>query len=113
MVGTLSHIHSYSALKSPHSVPFQRYVWVFLLYYGLYFGHTTWHVGSWFPGQGSDPHLLHWKLGILTAKLPKKSPSDWIYVQNLLAHNVFSGSGIWGRKPKRLEKGSQWTENWK
>ena len=26
------------------------------------FGLTVWHVGSWFPDQGSNLHTLHWKV---------------------------------------------------
>ena len=31
-----------------------------------FFGHTAWHVGSWFPSQESNPCPLHCKCGILT-----------------------------------------------
>ena len=33
------------------------------------------HVGSSFPYQGSNPCLLHWKLRVLTTRLPRKSPA--------------------------------------
>ena len=38
-----------------------------------FFGHTKRHVGSWFPDQGSNLHLLHWEHGILTTRPPGKS----------------------------------------
>ena len=30
-------------------------------------------MGSWFSNQGLNPHLLHWKLGILTTGLSGKT----------------------------------------
>ena len=38
------------------------------------FGHAMEYVGSWFPDQGSNPKLMHWKHGILTTGPPGKSP---------------------------------------
>ena len=35
----------------------------YLLNLFLCFGHVTWHVGSQFPNQDSDPCPLHWKAG--------------------------------------------------
>ena len=32
----------------------------------FFFGHTMRHVGSWFPDQGSNPHPVQWKCGVLT-----------------------------------------------
>ena len=32
----------------------------------LFLGHTLWHIGSYFPDQGSNPCPLHWKYRILT-----------------------------------------------
>ena len=37
------------------------------------FGLTTWHVGSYFPNQGSNPHPLYWQCGALTTGPPVKS----------------------------------------
>ena len=45
---------------------------------------VTRHVGSWFPDQGSNPHPLQWKRGVLTAGLPGKS-----------LHSLKSGSEEW------------------
>ena len=39
----------------------------------LFFDCTTWHVGSWFLDQGSNPRPLYWKLGVLTIGQPGKS----------------------------------------
>ena len=38
------------------------------------FGHVTWHVGSYFPNQGLNPHPLPWKHGVLATGLPRKPP---------------------------------------
>ena len=46
-----------------------------IIYLFIYlFGHTTWHAGSQFPDQGSNPRPLQWKRGVLTTGLPGKSP---------------------------------------
>ena len=46
-------------------MPFLRYIkekgWNIL----STFGGAAWHVGSWFPNQGSNPHPLHWKCTVL------------------------------------------------
>ena len=34
------------------------------------FGHAPRHVGSLFPSQAWNPHPLHWKLRVLTTRLP-------------------------------------------
>ena len=39
-----------------------------------FFGHAMEYVGSWFPDQGSNTKLMHWKHGVLTTGLPGKSP---------------------------------------
>ena len=44
-------------LRSPNSRSF------------CFFGHALQHVGSLFPGQGSNPCPLHWKPEVLTAGL--------------------------------------------
>ena len=36
------------------------------IYVFLFLGHTLWHIGSYFPDQGSNPCPLHWKYRILT-----------------------------------------------
>ena len=45
-----------------------------LIFNCLFFGCTTWHVGSLFPDQESNLCPLHWKHEILTTGLPGKSP---------------------------------------
>ena len=38
-----------------------------------FFWHIAWHVGSQFPDQESNLHLLPWKHRVLTIELPAKS----------------------------------------
>ena len=45
-----------------------------LIFNCLFFGCTTWHVGSLFPDQGSNPRPLYQKHEILTTGLPENSP---------------------------------------
>ena len=48
------------------------------------FDRTKWHVGSKFPNQVSNPHLLQWKLGVLTTGPPGKSrPGPFYYSTQL------------------------------
>ena len=35
-----------------------------------------WHVGSWFPDQGSNLHPVHWKHGVLTTRPSGNPPSS-------------------------------------
>ena len=39
-----------------------------------FLGGAVWHVGSYFPDQGLNPHPLHWKRRVLTTGPPGKSP---------------------------------------
>ena len=41
----------------------KRVCFCFLFYF---LGHAVQYVGSYFPKQGSIPHLLHWKCAVLT-----------------------------------------------
>ena len=45
-------------------------------FFNLIFWLTMWHVGSQFPHQGSNPHPLQWKHGVLTTEPPEKSQKD-------------------------------------
>ena len=45
----------------------------FYLFVELFFGLTAWHVESFFPDQGSNPHPLQWKHEFLTTGPPGKS----------------------------------------
>lgn len=42
------------------------------------FGHITWHVGSLFPNQGSNPHSLHCRYGVLTTGPLRKSTFNFL-----------------------------------
>ena len=42
------------------------------------FSHIVRHVGSCFPDQRSNPHLLHWKHGVLTTGPPGNSSINLI-----------------------------------
>ena len=44
------------------------------LHFFFFFGHTMWHLGSWFPDQGWNPCPLHWKHGVWTTGPPGKFP---------------------------------------
>ena len=43
---------------------------------GFFFGPTVWHVGFLFPDQGSNPHPLHLRCGVLTTGPPGESQSQ-------------------------------------
>ena len=47
-----------------------------------FFGHTTWHKGSQFPNQGSNPWPLQWKLGILTTEPSAKSMRFFFFINH-------------------------------
>ena len=58
--------------------------------------HRVWaqHVESQFPNQGSNPHPLHWKCGVLTTELLGKSLVTMFYVSasnlvDLTAKNLY------------------------
>ena len=40
----------------------------------FFFGTAPQHVGSQLPNQGSNPHPLHWRGGVLTTGLPGEVP---------------------------------------
>ena len=40
---------------------------------GFFFGYDVWHVGSWFPQQGSNLCPLQWKRRVSTTGPPGKS----------------------------------------
>ena len=44
----------------------------------LFFFLAAWHVGSYFPNQGSNPCPLQWKYGVLTTGPPGKSLSRFL-----------------------------------
>ena len=52
---------------------------MYVCIYLFIFGHALWHVGSLFPDQGSNLHLLHWKLIVLTTGPPGRVPSFFIF----------------------------------
>ena len=52
---------------------------LFLVYFCLVFGCAAQHVRSQFSNWRSNPCPLHWKLGILTAGPPGKSPVTTFY----------------------------------
>ena len=52
---------------------FIEYVTILLLFYALVFLATR-HMESLFPDQGSNLNPPHWKHGVLTTRLPDKSP---------------------------------------
>ena len=56
----------------------------FFLFFSL-FGLAAWHVGSYFPDQGSNPCPLQWTLGALTTRPPGKSPVRFL----ILSPNLF------------------------
>ena len=60
----------------------------------FFFGLTTWHEGSWFPDQGSNPHPLQWHRGVLTAGLPGKSLLRcWFLMGRLVLHKSLWATG--------------------
>ena len=48
-------------------------------FWEVFFGCAAWHVGCYFPYQGSNPCPLQWKRGVLTTGLPGNS----LYMQLL------------------------------
>ena len=42
----------------------------------FFFNNITWHIGSYFPDQGSNPYFLHWQHRVLTTGSPEKSPRN-------------------------------------
>ena len=63
-------IHSAQSTREvflKHRKGCHRPIKTFLSFVCLFvFGSIPWHVGSWFPDQGLNPHPLHWKYRILT-----------------------------------------------
>ena len=55
-------------------------------YFCLFVAHATQHVGSQFPDQGSNLHLLYWKRGVLTTVPPGKS----LHLRFVSFYNVFN-----------------------
>ena len=65
----------------------------------LFFGHTIWHVRSWFPNQGSNLCSLCWKLRVLTTGPLGKSFALW-YPSHLCVLFMVSPtklSVLWGQ----------------
>ena len=56
-------------------------------WYKFSFGHIMWHVGSYFPNQGSNPHPLLWKHRVLTIGPPgaQHHPSGENWIKDLLS----------------------------
>jgi len=54
----------------------------------LIFGCALWHIGSYFPDQGSNLHPLHWKWGVSTLDLPGKLLKTAFVVISLHKHAV-------------------------
>ena len=54
------------------------YRWQYKIYAGadFFFNNITWHIGSYFPDQGSNPCSLHWQHRVLTTGSPEKSPRN-------------------------------------
>lgn len=50
------------------------------------YGLSPWHVGSWFPDQGPDPCLLHWK--VHSQPLDHWSPPNLFYLESILSDRV-------------------------
>ena len=46
------------------------------------FSWATWHVGSWFPEQGSNPHPLQWQHSVLTTGPPGKSQGKAVFLKS-------------------------------
>ena len=68
---------SFLKCGSPTSETFfliKKNLFIYLFILG---GRTTWHVGSQFPDQRSNPCPLHGKHGVLTTGLPGKSPGTF------------------------------------
>ena len=63
---------------------------LFAVFIYLFFGCTERHVGSWFPKQGSNLYLLHWKCRVLTAG-PPEFPKSCFLCQSLRAIGVLKG----------------------
>ena len=61
-------------------------IWLFKkLFYYSYFIQclVMWHIGSWFPDQGSNLHPVHWKHGVLTTR-PSGNPPHLAFCINFL-----------------------------
>ena len=57
------------------------------IWYKFSFGHIMWHVGSYFPNQGSNPHPVLWKHRVLTIGPPgaQHHPSGENWIKDLLS----------------------------
>ena len=64
--------------KKKHAIGFS--------FFPFFFDHTTGHVRSYFPDQGSNLHPLHWKCGILTTAPPGKS-QDFLSLDSANTHS--------------------------
>ena len=69
---TVHHLFLYMACKL-------SLVFIIIIFFS--FGHTTSHVGSQFPNQGSNPCPLKWKCRVLTSGLPGKPLSWFLYCE--------------------------------
>ena len=54
-------VHPFTDLFIPQSFYFTLIIITF-----SFFGHTEWHMRSYFPDQVSNPHPLHWQHRVLT-----------------------------------------------
>ena len=55
-----------------------------------------WHVGSYFPDQGSNRHPLQWKRGVLTTGPPGNSPGMpfFFFLINLFIYLFMAALGL-------------------
>ena len=61
-----------------------------------FFGHSMWHVGSQFPDQGSNPHSLCWKHGVLTTGPPGSPEIGFLkYNVHLVKCTDIKGTAHW------------------
>ena len=61
-----SHTGLYSFHRQSKSVPISGRLLLLVCLLILFFGYVAWHVGPWFPGQGSNLRPLHRKGSVLT-----------------------------------------------
>ena len=64
-------------------------IWIFK----QFFGHATWHVGSYFPDQGSNLHLLPWKAQSLNHWTTREVPVftvRWLWLKGITTKAVMA-----------------------
>ena len=69
--------------------------WLLYLFFLLFFDCALWHVGSQFPNEGSNPHPLQWKGGVLISghQCTHWTLGHWKWLLYLL--NMFWNQGMW------------------